>query len=282
MQMASRMKTAAAGALTVATLFCGATARGQDFTPVAPTTAGQNAPQPPPPPPPVAAPQYTPAPPPPAPPPVPPQYDYPPTPPLEYYPPVYYRPPPPLDDGKTHFTIRASGGVAFLSTGYYCGYFYNYYVAAYACGAGYATAQPDVNVDVDVWFDPTLGITLGANVMWGTYTPNVVGVPGSNVYSTTWEPHLDVLLAPTYGSNQFKGRVRLGFGLYIAEVYGVNTVGQTVQYNGVGGAFRLGFGVSILPKSKVGIGVDAIFESGWIGSNYVSTVQLLLGPELHF
>ena len=77
-------------------------------------------------------------------------------------------------------------------------------------------------------------------------------------------------------------RVRFGFGLYIAEANGINTSGNNVQYNGIGGAFRAGFGASFLPHSKIGIGLDAIFEAGWIGSSYVSTVQLLIGPELHF
>jgi hypothetical protein len=216
------------------------------------------------------------------PPPPPPQY-YPPPPPPQYYPPqqpVYYQPQD-MDEGKTHYTIRASGGVAFVSNGYYCGYYYTYYTTTYSCSAGYAAVWPDVNLDIDVWVRPTLGVTFGANVMWGTYTPNVVGVPNNSISSTTWEPHID-FLAGIPGNPQVKGRVRLGFGLYIAEANGLNASGQTVNYNGVGGAFRAGIGATFLPKSKVGIGIDAIFEAGWIGSSYVSTVQLLIGPELHF
>ncbi len=234
--------------------------------------APQTAPEPPPPP--AFIPEAPPA------PPAPPAF---PAAPPPYYPqPAYYGPPVPVNDGKTHVTLRASGGVAFLSAGYYCGYFYAYYVSAYACGGGYATAQPDVNLDVDLWFEPTLGLTLGANLMWGAYTPSVVGLPANSVYSTTLEPHVDVLLAPGYGTNQLKERVRLGFGLYLAEAHGLNTTGQNLHYNAVGGAFRAGFGAALLPKSKVGIGVDVLLEAGWIGSNYVSTIQLLVGPELHF
>jgi hypothetical protein len=220
----------------------------------------------------------------PAPPPPPPPQYYPPPPPPQYYPPpqpVYYQPAD-VDEGRPHYTIRLSGGVAFASNGYYCGYYYTYYTTTYSCSAGYAAVWPDVNLDVDVWVRPTLGLTIGANVMWGTYTPsNVVGVPSNSIYSTTWEPHLD-FLAGIPGSPQVKGRVRLGFGLYIAEANGKNTAGNTVTFNGVGGAFRAGLGATFLPHSKVGIGIDAIFEAGWIGSSYVSTVQLLIGPELHF
>jgi hypothetical protein len=225
----------------------------------------------------------------PAPPPPPPPQYYPPAPAPQYYPPpqpqypppapVYYQPQ--VEEQKTHYTIRASGGVAFASNGYYCNYYYTYYTTSYACTAGYSAVWPDVNLDLDVWVRPTLGITIGANVMWGSYTPSVIGVPNNSISSTTWEPHLD-FLAGIPGSPQVKGRVRIGFGLYIAEANGLNASGQNVQYNGVGGALRLGIGATFLPHSLVGIGIDAIFEAGWIGSSYVSTVQLLIGPELHF
>ena len=183
---------------------------------------------------------------------------------------------------KQSYTIRASGGVAFVGAGYYCGYYY-YYYPVYSCGTGYATAFPNVNLDLDIWLKPSLGVTLGANVMWGTYTPYYNTAYLATTYSTIWEPHLDFLLAPPY-SQQVKGRVRLGFGLYIADVNnGTPPAGvKPYTFSGVGGAFRLGFGASFLPKSKVGIGIDAIFEAGWIGSNYVSTIQLLIGPELNF
>jgi hypothetical protein len=218
-------------------------------------------------------------------PPPPPQYyPPPPPPPPQYYPPpapTYYQPVP-MEEARTHYTIRLSGGVAFASNGYYCGYYYTYYSTTYACSAGYAAVWPDVNLDVDVWIRPTIGVTVGANVMWGSYTPSgVVGVPSNTIYSTTWEPHLDFLFGMP-ANEQVKGRVRLGFGLYIADAHGNNSAGNNVQYNGIGGAFRGGIGATFLPHSKVGFGIDAIFEAGWIGSSYVSTVQLLIGPELHF
>jgi hypothetical protein len=219
----------------------------------------------------------------PPPPPPPPQY-YPPPPPPQYYPPPRYYPPPPPELTKPEITIRVSGGVAFVGAGYYCGYYY-YYYPLYSCGVGYSAAFPDVNLDLDIWVKRNLGISVGANVMWGTYTPYNPGngIPTSSIYSTIWEPHVDFLFAPP-DSPQVKGRVRLGFGLYIADVNNGIPGGNITPYtyNSLGGAFRLGFGASFLPKSKVGIGIDAIFEAGWIGSNYVSTIQLLIGPEIHF
>jgi hypothetical protein len=229
--------------------------------------------------------QYYPTQPPPGPPPPPPGY-YPPPPPPGYYPPPppRYYPPQPYWDGKTHFTIRASGGVSFIGAGYYCGYYNNYPgFVNYGCGAGYSSVEPDVNLDLDIWFRPSFGITLGTNVMWGSYTSGGTFASVGTISSTTWEPHVDFLFAPSYVANdQWKGRLRVGFGLYVADANNGNTGTGPTNYNNVGGAFRVGLGASILPKSVVGIGIDAIFEGGWIGSNYVSTVQLLIGPELHF
>jgi len=228
--------------------------------------------------------QYYPNTPAPPPPPPPQYYPPPPPPPPQYYPPpqpTFYQPPPSVEE-RPNITLRASGGVSFIGAGYYCGYYY-YYYPVYSCSTGYATAFPDVNLDVDVWVKPTIGVTLGANVMWGSYTPYYTTTQLATTYTTIWEPHIDFLLAPP-SSDQVKGRLRLGFGLYIADVNnGTPPAGvKPYTFNGVGGAFRLGFGASFLPKSKVGIGIDAIFEAGWIGSYYVSTIQLLIGPEINF
>gem|GEM_PF-6425866 len=184
-------------------------------------------------------------------------------------------------EARTAVTVRASGGAAFVSAGYYCGYFDTYFLPSGGCGAGYATAQPALNLDVDAWLGPGLGISFGASVLWGSYAPGVTGVPPTRVYSTTWEPHVDVLL-PIFASALAAGRVRLGLGLLLAEVHGLNTTAQAIHYTGVGGVGRVGVGVSLLPKSTLGVGVDALFEVGWMGGHYVSTIQLLLGPEVHF
>ncbi len=249
------MKTAAGAVLCVATLLFAAPALAQYY------------PTPPPPPPQ-------------GPPPGPPPGYYPPPPPPYYGPPppVYYRPPPEWD-GKIHYTLRASAGISFASNGYYCGYIFTYYANGYGCGVGYSAAWPDLNVDLDVWFRPTVGVSFGTNVMWGPFNPNFTG--SNQIYSTTWEPHVDVLLAlPSYG--QVKGRFRFGAGIYIENTNGPNGTGTNVAYNAVGGAARVGIGTSLFAKSPVGLGLDAIFEAGFIGNNYVSTVQLLIGPELHF
>ena len=178
------MKTAAGAVLAVATLLLAAPALAQ-YYPTHP---------PPPPPPPGPPPGYYPPPPPPY---------YPPPP-----PPVYYRPRPEWD-GKVHYTIRASGGVSFASNGYYCGYIYTYYAVGYGCGAGYSAVWPDIDVSVDVWVRPSLAVSFGTNVMWGTFNPNFTG--SNQIYSTTWEPHVDILSALPYSGGDVKGRLRFGF-----------------------------------------------------------------------
>ncbi len=191
------------------------------------------------------------------------------------------QPAPPAASGPKAVTVRASGGVAFVSSGYYCGYYGTYYLFSGGCGAGYASAQPELNLDVDVWLRPGLGLSLGVSVLWGSYAPGVTGVPPTRIYSTSWEPHLDVLLG-LFTSAVAVGRVRLGVSLSVAKLHGLNATAQDIHYTGVGAAARLGLGASFFPKSTVGIGVDAVLEFGGMGGHYVSTIQLLLGPELHF
>ncbi len=116
-----------------------------------------------------------------------------------------------------------------------------------------------------------LAISLGGNVFWGT--DNTLGVR-----STVWEPHVDLLFRSS-PYNDIRGRLRLGIGLYAAHASVLGGGGST---DDTGAAFRLGAGVSFFSRSRVGLGIDGIFESGSIAGNYVSDFHLLIGPELHF
>jgi len=206
-----------------------------------------------------AAGQYYPRPPPPPPPP-PPGYYVPPPP--QYLPP---QPQPPARDNA----LRVSGGIAFASSGYYCGYSPGY---VYPCGATYATVRPIVNLDLDLALSRGSAVTIGADVMWGDY--NSVG-------STVWGPHLDYLYL--FRGSPFataRPRLRIGAGLYIATVSG-NASGAPANTQ-TGGALRMGAGVSFLPESPVGFGLDVVWEAGGIGGAFVSTLQILFGPEFRF
>ena len=213
-----------------------------------------------------AAAQYYAPPPPPPPPGPPPGYYQPPPPPPGPPPPGWYGPQAILRNN----TLRLSGGMAAASDGYYCGYAFGPGFAYPACGAGYSPVLPNLNVDIDLGLARFHAISVGANVMWGSY---------GGITNTIWEPHVDYLLRGSPFA-PIRGRFRLGFGIYIASATPNNSSGPTSTATGE--AFRIGGGVSILADQPVGIGIDAIYEAGSVNGYYVSTVQLLAGPEFHF
>lgn len=196
-------------------------------------------------------------------------------------PPSYGVPPPPyrprraepyvLPEAAPANTARISVGMTFANDGYDCWYGtgaigYSYY----SCGYGYGYAWPNVNAEVDIGINPMLALSVGGNVFWGS--DNTYGLN-----ATVWEPHVDLLIRSSPYSD-VRGRLRIGVGLYAAHASMVGGPGN----DETGGAFRLGAGVSFFSRSRFGIGIDGIFESGSIGGTYVSDFQLQIGPELHF
>jgi hypothetical protein len=182
-------------------------------------------------------------------------------------PPPIRRAPPPYGyrlESVPNNVVRLSAGFFFASDGYGCWY-------GYACGFGDTYAWPNVNAEVDVGLSRNLALSIGANVAWGSSN----GV----VDNTIWEPHVDLLLRSSPASD-IRGRFRVGLGIYAAHASS-NALGLA-STSDTGSALRIGGGVSFLNRSKIGIGLDGIFEAGSIGGFYVSTFQLLLGPELHF
>jgi hypothetical protein len=138
---------------------------------------------------------------------------YPPPPPPPGPPPGYYQPPPPPSPPPGWYgpqvrnnTLRLSGGMALASTGYYCGYGPGFVYPT--CGAGYSPVLPNFNVDLDLGISRISAISIGANVMWGSF---------DGINTTIWEPHVDYLLRwNPFGPT--RGRFRIGGGVYIASV----------------------------------------------------------------
>ena len=195
-------------------------------------------------------------------------YPPPPPPPGTPPPPPRYAPyPPPRLEPARNNVVRLSGGLSFANDGYYCGY-YGYYGYGYTCGNGYGVVWPDVNAEIDLGLSPFLAVSLGGNVMWGSY---------NGIADTIWEPHADLLLRSSPYS-EVRGRFRIGFGFYIAD----SSSRSLSSGAATGGALRLGAGVSFLNREVVGVGLDGVFEAGSIDGYYVSTFQILIGPELHF
>ena len=189
-------------------------------------------------------------------------YPPPPPPPPRYAPQPYARYELPKNN-----VVRLSAGLAFANDGYYCGY-YGYYGFANDCGNSYGVVWPNLNAEVDLGLSPLVALSVGGNVMWG---------PFNGITDTIWEPHVDLMLRSSPWT-EVRGRFRVGFGLYAASA----SVTSRPRDTATGGALRLGAGVSFLNREVVGIGLDGIFEAGAIDGNYVSTFQILLGPELHF
>lgn len=196
----------------------------------------------------------------------------PPPPPPPYGQPAYAQPAYSLEPELWKNTVRLSAGVAFAGVGYYCSY-YGYYPAYGSCGYGYSTTQPNINLEIDLGLKGPSAISFGGNVFWGTFKA---------ISNTVWEPHVDYLYRSGSSLKPIVGRFRIGAGIYIADASGTTSLGNHFSSTKVGGAFRIGGGVSFLNDKVVGIGLDALFEAGFIGSYYVSTIQLLAGPEFHF
>lgn len=216
--------------------------------------------------------QYYPPPPPPAgPPPAPPGPPpaYPP-----YAPPRGSNRPPPryvLPDPAPANTVRLGLGFTFANDAYDCWYFGGYYGGGYSCGYGYGggVAWPNLNLEADIGLSQLVALTVGGNVFGGDW---------NGVSNTVWEPHVDVMFRSSPYSDM-RGRLRLGLGLYAATADQGGLGGSRSE---TGGAFRIGVGGSFFARSTVGLGIDAIFEAGSIGGYYVSTLQLMIGPEFHF
>ncbi len=209
-----------------------------------------------------AAGQYYPPPPPPSGPPPGPPPTYPP-----YAPPRSTRPPPRfvLPEPAPLHTARLQLGLTFVNDAYDCWYYGGGY---YSCGYGYGgAAWPNLNAEVDFGLSHLIALTVGGNVFGGDW---------NGISNTVWEPHVDVTFRSS-PYNDARGRLRLGLGLMIASASQAG-----FDASKTGGAFRIGVGGSFFARSTVGLGIDAIFEAGSIGGYYVSTVQLMIGPELHF
>ena len=193
-------------------------------------------------------------------------------------PPPYYPPPPPPmgprvrpqqerypTEQVANNVLRLSAGFSFLNEAYDCWYYaYGYG----SCGYGYNAAFPNIGLETDLGISPGLALTIGANVMWGSM---------NGINNTIWEPHVDLLLRGDRYS-EVRGRLRLGLGVYAAHASDpvLGSSGDT------GAAVRLGAGLSFFNLAPVGLGLDVIFEAGSLGGYDVSTIQLMLGPELHF
>ena len=196
--------------------------------------------------------------------------------------PVYQAPPAPMPSDLApvkvrNNVIRVQGGVSFAAAGYYCGYYY-YYYPYYACSTGYSATWPNINAAFDYGLTDLLALSIGANVMWGS--KSTTAPTAASISLTTWEPHLDLMFRGSPLSD-IRGRFLLGLGVYVTTATGT-VASAAVNKTSAGAAFRIGGGVSFFNTSPIGLGLDAVFEAGGVNGQYVSTFQLLAGPEFKF
>jgi hypothetical protein len=208
--------------------------------------------------------QYYPVPPPPPPPPPPPSY----APPPAYQVPAQPASAPPVN--LRNNTLRGEFGIAPMTTGFYCYYYYYGYCSSYY-SYGVTPFYAALELDIAMGKSGAAALSVGGHVMWGTY---------NSVDFTLWEPYLDFVLRPGNALSPIRGRLRIGGGFYIGN--GTNPAIPVATGTGYGGAFRIGGGISFFNDSPVGLGLDIVFEAGGFRGYYVSTLQMGFGPEFHF
>jgi hypothetical protein len=164
--------------------------------------------------------------------------------------------------------LRLNLGVDFMTTGGYCYYYYY----GYSCSSwSYGYTGFIVGPQVDFGLGGPNAISVGMNFIFGSlsYTP-YQGLPDQSKSITVYEPTVDYVLRFGGPMQPSLGRMRIGGqGWFTSE-------------GGSGGGFRIGGGGSFLNDNKVGIGVDVVLEGGWIRGYWVSSIQLMVAPELHF
>jgi len=186
-----------------------------------------------------------------------------------------------------HYVFRVQGGIALTSADTFCIMFDSPICPS---PGGTLAIWPVVAADFELWWARSLyvdeeslivehGVSVGVNVIFGHYflqLPNPVLSPTVN--GTLWEPHADI----RWGlPGELFWRFALGVGIYIASATATAPAGRA-STSGTGVAFRLGLGVTILPREPVSLAIDFVGEGGWVGSTTILNAQLLIGPEVHF
>jgi hypothetical protein len=167
---------------------------------------------------------------------------------------------------------RLNVGLGLFNSGWYnCNYFYPYY----ACSTGsYTSYVPFVlGLQVDLHIGNASYLSPGFQAMTGSTSAsyfNGTTTIENSTHVTLWEPSLDYVGKIGPLTKEIVGRFRVGGGVY------VGSDGHT------GGAFRIGGGGSFFNNRRLGLGLDFVFEGGSYDGYWISGVQLLVSPELHF
>jgi hypothetical protein len=162
--------------------------------------------------------------------------------------------------------LRVNVGVAFMTTGWYCSYGYYY------CGESWSYGFTPflIGGQADLGLGGTSALSFGFNGLIGYAIANPpLGSPLSQSASLL-EPTLDYLFRFGLTNQPTLARLRVGGAGY----FGTS--------GGTGGGFRLGGGASFANDRVFGIGAEMVFEGGWFRGYWISSLQLMISPELHF
>jgi hypothetical protein len=181
------------------------------------------------------------------------------------------REPPPLRLGGWDNVVRVNLGAGFYNSGWYtCYQGWNTGTCSSGSYASYIPflVGPQVDIHLGGVSSVSVGLTVGMGTVSATFLQGTQEVRKS-AWVTTWEPTLDYVVKTGSRTQDTVGRFRIGGGLYI---------GPDAR---LGGAGRLGAGVSFFNTSRVGIGLDLVAEGGTLNGQWFGGLQLLASPEFH-
>jgi hypothetical protein len=177
-------------------------------------------------------------------------------------------PPPAVPEPVPQNLLRLNLGVGIGSEGWGCRAGLDrdpYYSCSPWTYGGYIPFVLGLGVDLHLGGPSHLG--LGGNVMLGSLSFSIAGFANVSQRLTVGEGYLDYVHKFGSADQGTRGRVRAGGAFYLGA-------GQA------GGALRIGGGASFLSHSRLGMGLDLILEGGAFGGYWVSTLQIVVSPEL--
>jgi hypothetical protein len=179
-----------------------------------------------------------------------------------------------------HHVARVNLGVGFYNSGWYNCYYYYYGWYASCPSGSYTNFIPFlVGAQLDLNLGGMNNLSVGFTANMGTVSYEYYDV--GNIYrsgsrqTTIWEPTLDYVAKFGPPTQDSVGRFRVGGALYFGPE---NQFGES----SFGGGFRIGGGWSFFNTKRLGIGIDFVFEGGWIEGYWVGGLHLLASPEFHF
>lgn len=180
-------------------------------------------------------------------------------------------PPRPRLEGWPH-VVRVNLGAGFYNSGWYNCY-YGYYGGTCTSGSfdSYIPflVGPQFDFNLGGVSNVSVGLTVGLGKVSSDYNDGTQDVHKSSSV-TMWEPTLDYVVKPGTISQDTVGRFRIGGGLYIGPD------------SKLGGAGRIGAGVSFFNASRFGVGLDLVLEAGQMNGFWIGGLQLMASPEFHF